>query len=588
MDPLMRRFLERETFPSGEDWYSATGAASERETLTGDISAGRNPVENPNLQDQQIGPSRFSTGVVGNVFWSQRANDELTLRNMRPLDLPRLQSGSETGTSGFRGQEMGQDELHPPYEDLFAEAALEMERQTSIAAYPQNEGERFLREHAALTAADGGRQVNGSEATTNLVVQGSTGQSSGERAAATALQMERAATVRAEDAGQMNLQELPLEQIYEALGPTDNPLLQELRRRLEMASGSSRRSGSEITALEGRSIDVDVQSVHRGHDVHRASRDQVVHSGNMGLDRTPNVDSVVSQGYGGTHPNGLSHPTSQLTNVRHSWNAVPSSGHQAALLDLNMGFPTPLDSRTPALSNSQARTPSLVAGSRTAALDLCAVPPASWTSSTPVGFQQHQEVSTVSPTLPQFPTPMTASFGKSPPSFKAASSSQVTGPGWNSAVIPPLPGFGGGRVAQGMPGSIGYNQGLGGQGDTFVRFGHPSPPQIDLLDLDFPVITTPAVLPTSEPAQVVHGSQCSDLLGLGSVPGTAFASGPSAGDVFRGEVTSPFVSAESIERERAHPSVGYSTPRNRTPEPRPVFTPGGTRVPEHPYNPIGP
>ena len=31
MDPLMRRFLERETVPSGEDWYSATGAASERE-----------------------------------------------------------------------------------------------------------------------------------------------------------------------------------------------------------------------------------------------------------------------------------------------------------------------------------------------------------------------------------------------------------------------------------------------------------------------------------------------------------------------------------------------------------------------------
>ena len=179
-------------------------------------------MENPNLQDQQIGPSRFSTGVVGNVFWSQRANDELTLRNMRPLDLPRLQSGSETGTSGFRGQEIGQDELHPPYEDLFAEAALEMERQTSIAAYPQNERERFLREHAALTAADGGRQGNGSEATTNFVVQGSTGQPSGERAAATAFQMERAATVRAEDTGQMNLQELPLEQIDEALGPTDN------------------------------------------------------------------------------------------------------------------------------------------------------------------------------------------------------------------------------------------------------------------------------------------------------------------------------------------------------------------------------
>ena len=207
----------------------------------------RSGMANPNEQDvpEPGGSSRRQglAGSVANIWWSDRANEEVMLQRMRPADLPHQESGSEAGVSVSARREVGQEDLHPPYEDVFAEAAREMGRQTSVTAYPQEAGVRFLREQSVLTP------VSESRLRMERDTMGQ-GEGPGLRGMQSLEVGQDGATAMGPTSG--NLQELSLEQIYEALDPSaDNPLVREMRRRMEAAERLSSRQASEVTALEG-------------------------------------------------------------------------------------------------------------------------------------------------------------------------------------------------------------------------------------------------------------------------------------------------------------------------------------------------
>ena len=212
-------------------------------------SGGGNPNEQDLPDQRNLGRELGGQDSVANVWWSDRANDELRLRQMRPADLPRMESGSEAGVSVAGWREAGLEDVHPPHEDLFAEAAREMNRQTSVAGYPQSEAERFLREQenstglgprssgsvreASAVGRDGlAQQASGRQETARDMVQRSTTGSQG--MGRTGVSGSEADSERSRNP--VNLQELSLEQIYEALDPlSGNLLLMEMRRRIEAA-----------------------------------------------------------------------------------------------------------------------------------------------------------------------------------------------------------------------------------------------------------------------------------------------------------------------------------------------------------------
>ena len=259
----------------------------------------RSGVANPNEDDvPDPGDSRHrpeSAGSVANIWWSDRANDEARLQRMRPADLPRADSSSEAGAS-VAWRDAGIEEVHPPYEDLFAKAAREMERQTSVAGYPRQEGIRFLQEQAALTGV-GQLETRSTQAGAAPLQPG-----------------------REEATSRVNLQELSLEQIYEALDPrSENPLLLEMRRRIELADHASSRRSSEVTALEGTVENMLVQNPDResASRVNSAQARLIFDNplqaanrvGNPGFVRTvPPLSALGNRGQSSTHGIGGSGP----------------------------------------------------------------------------------------------------------------------------------------------------------------------------------------------------------------------------------------------------------------------------------------
>ena len=74
----------------------------------GAMVQGPQPLMNPNLDD--LPPAVREFGPVANVWWSQRANDEHRLQQMRPSDLPSLQSGDSGSRPGERGDQHSRDQ----------------------------------------------------------------------------------------------------------------------------------------------------------------------------------------------------------------------------------------------------------------------------------------------------------------------------------------------------------------------------------------------------------------------------------------------------------------------------------------------
>ena len=68
---------------------------------------GPQPLMNPNLDDLPSPEREY--GPVANIWWSQRANEEHRLQQMRPSDLPSLQSGESGSRSGEQAEQQSGD-----------------------------------------------------------------------------------------------------------------------------------------------------------------------------------------------------------------------------------------------------------------------------------------------------------------------------------------------------------------------------------------------------------------------------------------------------------------------------------------------
>ena len=125
-DFLMRRFL-------GEHHDAA------RESVQRDRELMDNS-QYPNLEDlpeRASGPEGEMVNA-GNVFWSEWANDEHRLRQMRPTHLPPPSGGSGGQTADEHPESVGTDAMFS--------AALEMDRQTSVGRYRPLDALTFLAE----------------------------------------------------------------------------------------------------------------------------------------------------------------------------------------------------------------------------------------------------------------------------------------------------------------------------------------------------------------------------------------------------------------------------------------------------------
>ena len=561
-------------------------------------SVGANPNENdvpePLVPDRQLG----TTDSVTNVWWSERANNEARLQQMRPADLPRQASGSEAGYSAsvFReAREEGEhEELHPPYETLFTEAAVEMQRQTSLAAYPREEAMRFLSEQASFGASDRSNldSAAGQTATGRPTeIPGRDIRPAVELTSGTINQVEGQAGLQGRGlaqttwSGQANLQELPLEQLYEALDQASgNPLLLEMMRRIEVAERASSRRTSEITAMEFGSDLASVQNIARNVQ-----------------DRTANPQSRLAIGSTPSIPRRTVGP-----------------GQEALLPPLPVpgvhGQVIPRERGVMGVSNVAHRSIRGVEG-QSSHFDLYQANPSpsqSWQSQ---GLHQRGGLG--------MPTGFSAPLGL--PEFRgSAMGSEPVGLGGTSDPDPlrfsPLVSPNQPANPKGFRSSPGCFEGPTPQsewrreqpkrgitnvpGEQFVSFRPKALPMNDLIDLDFPVQTvgppnpnvplTPGAWsmdpqPTSMsmphmqvapimsqssvvPQTALHSQPVAvDLLGLDT---PSVNQGTSVGDILSGKATSPFQEMDQ--------STGYNTPRNRPSTSRPVFTPGGTRVPEYP------
>ena len=132
-DFLMRRFL-------GEHLDTAQEEQDQGSEPNRDL-------QNPNLSDlpEQAASSGTGSTGVANVFWSEWANDEHRLRQMRPDHLP---PASEGHVDAFgRSSEQTTDENPGSYgTDVLFWTAREMDRQTSIARFQPLEALQFLNE----------------------------------------------------------------------------------------------------------------------------------------------------------------------------------------------------------------------------------------------------------------------------------------------------------------------------------------------------------------------------------------------------------------------------------------------------------
>ena len=128
-DFLMRRFLgEHLSTANDEEPQSSREQASEA-------------LENPNLQDLPQNESEGTGNAVdgANPFWSERAQDEYHLRQMRPTTLPPLEEADPWEALGTQGQSsVGSDNLML--------TAREMDRQTSIGRFSTRDAVQFLQE----------------------------------------------------------------------------------------------------------------------------------------------------------------------------------------------------------------------------------------------------------------------------------------------------------------------------------------------------------------------------------------------------------------------------------------------------------
>ena len=137
-DYLLRRFLG-DHFDGPLDEVLSPGRQQEQE------------IPNPNLED--LPPEPRGSGVTrvqeGNVFWSERANTEHVLRQMRPEHLPPLDAsvsiqGSERGRASHSLSD-------PPFgAEEWLQTAREMDRQTSIGHLPEPQAIQFLRDSAGI------------------------------------------------------------------------------------------------------------------------------------------------------------------------------------------------------------------------------------------------------------------------------------------------------------------------------------------------------------------------------------------------------------------------------------------------------
>ena len=605
-----------------EEWHSLQGADSSRGTS----------LENPNIGDRpQVATSRIPREGVGNVFWSERANDEARLQQMRPLDLPRQTSGSETALQGTAWRDTGLEEVHPPYEDLFAQAALDMGRQTSIAEYPREEGIRFLREQAL------GSGIGNSEGTDTALGQDIARRTEGRSTTGGQAESNQLDIPTSTGPGPTNLQDLSLEQIYEALGPTSNPLLQEMRRRLEMAtSGSSKHSTSEVTAAEVNLLGVDVQSVHRAEEACLGSSSLVARPPHvdqpMPLGMIENSSRSIGQlrelgsnggGKGLQSSSSLQAAASTQVSCVHPsqcHSLIPPQVHQTSssqVRNLDFGATSYQNSLLP--SNQQLPNPSR---SQSVGLDMCAVShqgrvlPQSWSLEreeiglaqtsfpfSPPQFQAqaynpystpNQVLGSVRPSgfsgpvsSPQWdlgqtsPSQGSARFlthspiPQTPPSFQGRQCQMQVVPGW-PANVPPMPGAGTRRESLGLlehPRSVTQ--------DVPARRDNPIlAPTVDLLDLDVPAV--PATPVSWGHTGEVGNLQSNDLLGITLNPIGQVGKQSQPGGGYPAEASSPFMSAHgsSVEDEKGSQDPERWDQQARGNIPQPTFTPRGTRIPD--------
>ena len=154
-DYLMRRFLGEHPSTAHEDPEQGLGDGVPR---AGDEGETADTSLNPNLMDlpeARTNPGRSLAGV-GNVFWSERANEEHMLRQMRPDHLHEPEDGQGLRELGRgQGSERTAEENTGSMgtEALFM-TAREMDRQTSVSRYQAFDALQFLSEMPVLAATE--------------------------------------------------------------------------------------------------------------------------------------------------------------------------------------------------------------------------------------------------------------------------------------------------------------------------------------------------------------------------------------------------------------------------------------------------